>query len=83
MESISSDKNGNRTVQFVAKDHKRKNVRLGTMPLKDAEKFKSKIEALNVAAITGFSIDRETTRWVTELGDALHDKLASVADSSS
>ena len=78
MASISTDSNGNRIVQFVAKDRRRKGVRLGKMPMKDAERFKTKIEALNVATITGFSIDGETARWVTELGQVFHEKLANV-----
>ena len=78
MASISTDANGNRTIQFVAKDRKRKSVRLGKMPMKDAKEFKTKIAALNTATITGFSIDGETARWVADLGKVFHEKLASV-----
>ena len=78
MASLSSDKNGNRTIQFVAGDRKRRSVRLGAIPKKDANTIKSKIEALNAAAISQTSWDAETAAWVGKLPSLLYDKLAKV-----
>src|SRR5690348_15782799 len=76
MASISSDKNGNRTVQFVAGDRKRRSIRLGAIPKKDANAIKAKVEALNAAAISQTSWDAETAAWVGKAPAVLYDKLA-------
>jgi integrase len=78
MASISSGPDGRRTIQFYGKDNKRRSIRLGKMPAKLAEQIKLKVEALNVAAITGMSIDGETAQWVAKVGDDLADRLAAV-----
>lgn len=78
MASISSDRNGNRTIQFIAKDKKRRSIRFGKMSMKDAERVKVRVEALAVAAMTGFPVDAETARWVAERDAAMLDKLAGV-----
>jgi len=78
MASLSKDKNGNRTIQFVAGDRKRRSIRLGKMPAKSAATVKAKVEALNASSISGTSWDAETAAWVGKLGEVLYDKLASV-----
>ena len=78
MASLSKDKNGNRTIQFVAGDRKRRSIRLGKMPQKDANNIKTKVEALNAAAISQTSWDRETSDWVGKLPALLYEKLANV-----
>ena len=78
MASVSTDKNGNHTIQFVAKDRKRRSIRLGKMPLKSVREIKLKVEALNFAAITGHSVDSETARWIADRDQVLCEKLASV-----
>ena len=78
MASISEDKAGNRVIQFVAKDKKRRSIRLGKMPLRTVREIKLKVETLNYASITGHSVDSETARWVSERDQALTDKLAAV-----
>ncbi len=78
MASVSTDSNGNRTLQFVAKDRKRRSVRLGKMPLAFAREIKRKVEALNYAVISGQSVDGETARWIAERDQALLAKLAKV-----
>lgn len=78
MASISTDKNGNRTIQFVAKDKKRRSVRLGKTPLAIAREIKVKVQALNAAAITGHPVDGETARWLADREQVLCDKLAAV-----
>ena len=78
MASISEDKAGNRTIQFVGKDKKRRSVRLGKMPLALVREIKTKVQALNYAAITGYPVDGETARWVSVRDQVLTDKLAAV-----
>jgi integrase len=76
--SISTDPNGNRTVQFVGADRKRRSVRLGKVPMKAAEEVCRRVEALVAARITGTSWDNETAVWVRDLDVALARKLARV-----
>ena len=78
MASLSKDKSGNRTIQFVAGDRKRRSIRLGKMPQKAAETIKAKVESLNAAAISQTSWDAETAAWVGKLESLLYDKLAKV-----
>jgi len=78
MASLSKDKSGNRTIQFVAGDRKRRSIRLGKMPQKAAETIKAKVESLNAAAISQISWDAETAAWVGKLDAMLYDKLAKV-----
>ena len=73
-ETVSRDPNGNRTIQFVAADGKRRSIRLGKLPQKAAEAIKAKVVALNACVIAGVSWDRETAAWVGGLGAALHDE---------
>lgn len=46
------------------------------MPVKRAEEYLTKIEALNAALIGGFSIDNETAAWLAKIGDKVHARLA-------
>lgn len=78
MASISRDKNGTRRIQFVAKDGKRRAIRLGKITQRHAEAIKIKVEQLNAASITGHAIDEETARWLADLEGVLADKLAAV-----
>jgi len=76
MASISKQKNGRRTVQFVAADGKRKSIRLGKVSQNDALTVKLKIEKLVAATITKHGLDAETARWVKGLETGLAEKLA-------
>jgi integrase len=76
MASISTDSKGNRTVQFIAADRKRRSIRLGQVKMKQAIDIKLKIEALNAAKIACLPIDVEIARWVADIGDDLAEKLA-------
>src|SRR5215207_1656727 len=78
MASISSDKAGNRTLQFVAGDGKRRSIRLGKVPKKTADSIRIRVEFLNAAAVGNTPLDAETAAWVTRVGDDLHAKLAAV-----
>lgn len=76
MASISRERNGRRTIQFVGTDGKRRSIRLGKVSQKTAEAVKAKVEHLVAAVVTGHALDGETSRWVAALGDDLADKLA-------
>jgi len=78
MASISTDKSGNRTIQFVAADSRRRTIRLGRMTMKAVKEVRTKVEALNGAMIARCSVDRETAEWVGQLNAKLHAKLAAV-----
>lgn len=78
MASLSKDKNGNRTIQFVAGDGKRRSVRLGKVAKRLAETIKTNIEHLNSAKVAGVPLDNETARWVASIGADLAKKLAAV-----
>jgi hypothetical protein len=78
MASISTDQNGNRTIQFVAADNKRRSIRLGQVPMRAADAVRTKVEALNTAIVAKISMDRETAEWVGALDAKLHKKLAAV-----
>ena len=75
MASIGKDRNGRKRILFVAEDGSRKTVRLGKASIKQAEAFKVKLEALIAGRLTG-NIDQETARWIGELPDDMHAKLA-------
>jgi site-specific recombinase XerD len=82
MASISTEKADGRIIgrriQFVAKDGKRKTVRLGKVSLHLAEKIKVQIEALNRAACNGMSPELESTKWVNSPSAVMQDRLAAV-----
>ena len=59
MASISKQPNGKKTVQFVGADGKRRSIRLGKVSVRDAEKFKSRVEDLLAASTSGCSLDRD------------------------
>ena len=77
MASVGKDRNGRKRILFVAEDGSRKTIRLGKSTIKQAEAFKVKLEALVAGRITG-NIDSETARWVADLSDDAHGKLAGV-----
>lgn len=77
MASIGNDPNGRKRILFVAGDATRRTIRLGKATMKQAEGFKVKVEQLVTAAITG-SMDDETARWLAELPDTMHSRLAAV-----
>jgi integrase len=78
MASISTDPSGNRTVQFVAPDGKRRSVRLGKVPMKVAEEVRRRVEYLVAAVGSGTAPDNDTVKWLASVGDDLAGKLAAV-----
>src|SRR5438309_594970 len=78
MASLSNDKGGRRRILFVGPGGKRKSIRLGVVPVKQAEAVKLKVEAILAAKLSGLPLDAESARWVGTVGDDLADKLAAV-----
>ncbi len=76
MASLSTDAQGNRTVQFIAADGKRRSIRLGKLSLQIAREIKTKVQSLSGAAFARVGWDKETAEWVGGLESVLHDKLA-------
>lgn len=78
MASISTDKKGNRTIQFVGGDARRRSIRLGKVPMRVAQAVQTRVETLNVAKVSKVSVDRETAAWVGDIDETLYEKLAAV-----
>lgn len=78
MASISTDKAGRRMVQFVGGDRKRRSIRLGTVPMKQAEEFAHKIDALCRSNKMGCAVSPGVAQWVSELPQVMADRLAKV-----
>ena len=78
MASVSKDKNGNVTIQFVGGDKKRRSIRLGKVSQKVANEVKLKVENLNAILVAKLPMDADTARWVAAIGDDLHAKLSAV-----
>lgn len=76
--SISKDASGNRTIQFVGKDQKRRSVRLGKCRQRQSETVKVQLERLVRASITGHPADPDLARWLTGVDGQFADKLAAV-----
>lgn len=78
MASISKDATGNRSIQSVGNDRKRRTIRLGKCSLRQAEAVKVHVERLVHAIITGHPVDPETSRWLVSIDAKLADRLAAV-----
>jgi integrase len=76
--SISTDKNGNRAIQFISPDRKRKTIRLGKISLSIARRISGHVEELNGANIMQESPCRRTAEWVADLKDDMAKKLSAV-----
>ena len=76
MASISKDPKGNRAIQFVGKDRKRRTIRLGKCSQRQADAVKVQIERLVHAGLTGYPVDPETSRWLAQIDQQLADRLA-------
>ncbi len=77
MASISNDANGTRRLQFSF-DGKRRSVRLGKMPKKQAEQFRQHVETIISSRNAKLPIPVETATWLGGLSDEFSDKLHEV-----
>ena len=78
MASISTDKSGNRTIQFVRGDGSRTSIRLGKVPLQHVRKVKLHVEALSAAKRAAVAMDDRTADWLRGIDDDLRKKLVAV-----
>lgn len=76
MATIGKDPNGHRRILFVAHDGSRKTVRLGKCSERDAEQICRHVEALAASSINRQPVSRETSVWVRDIRDQLHDRLS-------
>jgi integrase len=76
MASITKQLGGKRLIQFMGSAGKRKTIRLGKVPQRVAEEIRVKVEYLLAAGSANCSVDQETARWLSQIGDDLADKLA-------
>ena len=76
--SISKDATGNRSIQFVGKDRKRRTIRLGKCSQRQAEAVKVHVERMVHAIVTGHPVDLDTSRWLVSIDVKLADRLAAV-----
>jgi integrase len=79
MASISTDPAGNRTIQFIGSDRKRRSIRLGKVRrMKNVETICDRVEELVAARLSGKSPKPSVVEWLDEITDDLHTKLAAV-----
>jgi integrase len=75
MATIGVDPNGRKRVLFFASDGKRKTVRLGAIPMRVAEGFKTKVETILGDIIIGRPHDAETAKWLRDLDPKMRARL--------
>jgi len=75
MATLCKYKKSTRRILFKAPDGTRSTLYLGTMPLKRAQIFKTRLEDLVWAARSGQSPSAETSAWAHILDDVMHGKL--------
>lgn len=75
MASITQDKSGWRLLFRDARG-KRQAVRLGTIPKRVAEGIKLRVEDILAAQHAAVAMDAESARWIRDISDDLHEKLA-------
>lgn len=76
MASISKQPNGRKMIQFIhPTDKKRKSLRLGKVSMKQAEAFKTHLEKLVAAKISGHPPDDPTVTWAANLSSELQKVL--------
>jgi integrase len=79
MASISHDKKtGRRLIQFVARDGRRKSVRLGKISNRQAETAKRFIEDLVACSVAGSSPKGATAEWIADLPDSIRRRIERV-----
>ena len=75
MASVEKDGKGYR-IRFIASDGKRKTIRLSQFKKKQVESVCRHVEELCASVDSGQPIDRQTSLWLSDIGERLHNKLA-------
>ena len=78
MASIANDPNGLKRIQFMDGGGHRKTIRLGRCAERAAESVRLRVEELQSARLNGHPLSRETSLWLSGIGDELHHRLAKV-----
>ncbi len=78
MASVANDPNGRRRIQFIGLDGKRKTLRLGKLPKRDAESVCRHVENILTSAAALQPLPRDTAEWLGELVPPMYSKLVSV-----
>src|SRR5262249_10868998 len=78
MATLFRENNGNYRVQFLGPDGKRRGVRLGAGAEEQAERQRAYVEDILQSRRNGHSPQAATTRWLSNIGDELAEKLARV-----
>ncbi len=78
MASIATEPNGRRRILFIDGDGSRKTIRLGKVSQRSAQTVKVRIEDIIGAKLAGNAPSDETSRWMANLDDDLHERLARV-----
>jgi integrase-like protein len=76
MASITTDKNGNRRLQFKAPDGRRQTIRLGQVTKKVADQVRYHVEEIIAARTANVPLNASTAQWVTTLSDTMSERLA-------
>jgi hypothetical protein len=76
MASVVKDPNGRKRILFVDQNGSRKTIRLGKCSRTQAEKFKVRVQSLIAGRFS--TVEPETARWVVDLPDDMHARLAAV-----
>ena len=75
MASLIKDPNGSFRIEVVVPDGSRKRVRLGKLPVKTAESWHRRVEALVSDLAAGEPHGRDLASWLAELPLKLHERL--------
>ena len=79
MASVSCDPNGNRTVQFVGSDKRRRSVRLGKATAKVAESMRQLVEHLvNAKLLPDLPLPSDVARSLAKMDSKLYGRLEAV-----
>jgi integrase len=76
MATLFRENNGNYRVQFCRPDGKRMGVRLGRVTEDQAERQRAYVEDILQSRRNGHSPQAATTRWLSNIGDELAERLA-------
>ncbi len=76
MASIARDPGGKKRIIFIDASGTRRTIRLGKCDVKSAEAFRLRLERLLSTRTTGTAPDGDLSRWLADLPDAIHDRLA-------
>lgn len=78
MASVVRDPNGRKRILFTDGDGERKAIRLGVVSVKGAESFRLRVEAILSATEMRQPLDADTSAWLGELPERMHDRLVRV-----